>query len=61
MLENEVEMLEFLKWLLKVIVAINWFIGGVQVGIIIGKYINECKCIKKRSEHVLELGIFILV
>ena len=61
MLENETEMLEILKWLLKVIVAINWFSGGVQVGIIIGKYINECKFIKQRTEHALELGIFIVV
>ena len=61
MLENEIEMLEILKWLLKVIVAINWFSGGVQVGIIIGKCINEGKCIKQRSEHALELGNFVLV
>ena len=34
-----------LKWLSKTIIVINWFSGGVQVGVIVAEHRNEYKCI----------------
>ena len=42
-----------LKWLSKVITAINWF-SGVQTGIIFAEHINECKCIKQTSFYMYD-------
>ena len=52
MLTNEWETLEILKWLSKAIIAINWFNGDVQAGIIVAKHINKCRCIKQTTYYV---------
>ena len=43
MLANEKEALYLLKWLSKAIIAINWFSGGVQAGIIVAEAYNPLK------------------
>ena len=40
---NEIETFKLLKWPSKVIIANNWFSGGVQANIIVEEHIAECK------------------
>ena len=47
---RERETLKLLKWLQKAIIVTSWFSCGVQAGIIVSEYINECKCIKQTSK-----------
>ena len=52
MLSNEMETLKLMKQLSKTIIAINWFNGVVQAGIIVAEHINEWKGIKQMSYYM---------
>ena len=41
-----------MNWLSKAIIAINWFSGNVQVGIVFAEHVNECKCVKYTSYYM---------
>ena len=53
MLANERETLKLLKQLSKSIIALNWFSGSVQAGIMLQSIcMSECKCIKEISYYM---------
>ena len=52
MLGSKKETLELLKSLWKAIIAIIWFSGRDQPGVIVTEHVNKCKCIKQTSNFM---------